>query len=199
MHLTIEGGELIHDVQNRKCNDILSTAAATLPQKGCVMRRIKYFLVFAAVLVAAAMFSVGCAKNPVGPTTEVVSDFGLPTADSTGVQSIKPGATPMATPPNFNGWSVVSGYQTILFGPLWDQDWKVVFYLPNRSTMPRYVNVAAKNMAGTWYNYTGYVMLYDKAPSGSYYKVTYVFGGNRALAFGINMLDSRNWAMYYHD
>lgn len=31
------------------------------------MRRIKYFLVFAAVLLAAAMFSVGCAKNPVGP------------------------------------------------------------------------------------------------------------------------------------
>jgi hypothetical protein len=154
------------------------------------------------VLVAAAMFSVGCAKNPVGPTTEVVSDFGLPTADSTGAQSIKPGATPMATPPNFNGWSVVSAS---LISEQYDAnegdiDWLIHFYLPGRSTQPRYYQVAAKNVWGTWTNWStnGYAMPYGGGQSGSSYHMKFVVGKWKARLLNVNM-DKGNWALYYHD
>lgn len=106
---------------------------------------------------------------------------------------------PMATPPTFSGWSVVSGAYTVIFGPIWDQDWKIYFYLPNRSSLPRNRVVAAKNLRGEWLTYTPYAMLYGQGVSGSYYRVVYVFGGYRANVFGINMFDASNWALYYHD
>lgn len=147
------------------------------------------------VLCVAILVVAGCGVPTTAPTVvATVQTDSLSTS-----QISKPGSSINAIPPSFPGWSVVSGSQTILFGPPWDLDWKIVFYLPNRSTMPRYVNIAAKNMNNTWLNYTSYMMLYNQVQSGSSYRVTYVFGGGKSLLSGINMLDATNWAMYYHD
>lgn len=145
---------------------------------------------------------VGCGQLQRSPTSVQPSEMSiLPEpihADSAKVNIRKPGAQPDAVPPSFSGWSVVSGSRTEIFGPIWDQDWKIYFYIPNRSSLPPARVLAAKNLRGTWLDYTKYALLYDYGQSGSYYRVVYVFGGWRANAFGINMFDATNWALYYH-
>lgn len=154
----------------------------------------------AAVLSVLAILA-GCAKqNPTGLQETSGSDsstpFDIPTADTLKVSKRGlPGIE--AVPPTFPGWNVVSSARTEIFGPIWDQDWKITFYLPNRYGLPGNRVLAAKNIRGTWLNYNAYALLYSYGQSGSYYRVTYVFGGNRANVFGINMFDSTNWAFYY--
>lgn len=154
----------------------------------------------AAVLFALSLLA-GCVKqNPTGPPetsgSGLRSPLDIPAADSLNVSKRGlPGIE--AVPPSFPGWNVVSGSRTEIFGPIWDQDWKITFYLPNRYGLPGNRVIAAKNIWGTWLNYNAYALLYSYGQSGSYFRVTYVFGGNRANAFGINMFDPTNWALYY--
>lgn len=156
------------------------------------MRRSSLFV----VLLGLALV-VGCVQqqSPTAPVAPVESPT-LPLADESqpskrGLPSIE------AVPPALGGWRVVSGSSTQLVGPIWDQDWRVTFYLPNRSSLPATRMFAAKNIFGTWLNYNAYAQVYSHGPSGSYYRVTYLFGGNRATVFGINMFDATNLALYY--
>ncbi len=155
----------------------------------------------AVLLLIGLVGLVGCSlldKNPVSPSNQsMLREATL--ADTVGQNSIqKPGPQISAVPPSFPGWSVVSGSRTEMFGPIWDQDWKIYFYIPNRSSLPPARVLAAKNLRGTWLDYTKYALLYDYKRVGSYYMVVYVFGRWRADAFGINMFDATNWALYYH-
>lgn len=155
------------------------------------MRTAAYALIIALALV------VGCntaSQSPIAPSQD---QLGLPSADSTRAGIRHPDDQISATPPSFPDWNVVSGSSTVIFGPIWDQDWKITFYLPNRSSLPATRNVAARNIWGTWYLYDRYVLLYEHGRAGTSYRVTYVFGGNRANLFGINMFDPTNWALYY--
>lgn len=158
------------------------------------MRKIAVLCVLV-VLIGIA----GCDKNPVAPSIQPMLREAtmVDTIGQTGIQ--KPRAQVSAVPPSFSGWSVVSGTQTVIFGPIWDQDWKIYFYIPNCSSLPSARVLAAKNLSGTWLDYTRYALLYDHGRSGSYYRVVYVFGGWRANAFGINMFAPSNWALYYHN
>ncbi|MBI4092324.1 MAG: hypothetical protein HY420_00170 [Candidatus Kerfeldbacteria bacterium] len=157
----------------------------------------------AALFVMVSLISlVGCGlldKNPVVPSSQPMLREATMADTVVGQRSIqKPGPQITAIPPSFPGWNVVSGSRTVIFGPIWDQDWKIYFYIPNCSRLPPYRVLAAKNLSGTWLDYTKYGLLYDYGQSGSYYRVVYVFGGWRANAFGINMFDATNWALYYH-
>lgn len=157
--------------------------------------------IVALLLLMTLIGIIGCSlleKNPVAPSNQLMLREAT-MADTVGQTTIqKPGPQITAIPPSFPGWSVVSGSRTVIFGPIWDQDWKIYFYIPNRSSLPPARVLAAKNLRGTWLDYTKYALLYDYGQSGSYYRVVYVFGGWRANAFGINMFDATNWALYYH-
>lgn len=141
----------------------------------------------------------GSPVAPVGTSTDQPDNpMMIPAADQLNPKrSGTPGIGIEAVPPSFAGWNVVSGSRTELFGPIWDQDWRITFYLPGRTSVPTSRMIAAKNLRGTWLTYNSYALYTGASQSGYYLKVTYVFGGNRANLFGINMFDPTNWALYY--
>lgn len=109
---------------------------------------------------------------------------------------VKPGGTQKAVAPYFPGWQMVRPSAVEQFGPWWDRDWKITFYIPNRTTKPQYIDVAACNRSGTWLIYDNYLDVYAPGPVGSSYKISYIFGGWKAVAFNIDMR-AENWALYY--
>lgn len=119
-----------------------------------------------------------------------------PSTTKAGQSIAKPGAEMNATAPYFPGWQMVRPSNVEQIGPWYDRDWKITFYIPNRTTRPSYIDVAACNRSGTWLIYDQYLDVYGPGPSGSSYKISYTFGGWKAVAFNIDM-KQENWALYY--
>lgn len=139
------------------------------------------------VLCAAILVVAGCGSQRVtGPD---------PTQD----QAItKPTTQQASAAPVISGYHMVKAAQItkIYDRNGGDYDWLVTFNLPV-NYCPATRHVFAMTWYGVWYEETSQVQLYSTGlNSNGTFRMSYLFGNGKAIAYGIYMSPS-NWALYY--